>query len=472
MKLARYLPSKKATDKPIEIFVALFIVLAVAMVILQMFSGQISAKAKELKSIEQANALKREVAEAKQLCQEKCTNTLENDCSDMMRAQFCITYVAGGLDLNGNGIMNDYDHDFLGGVGVCEDRIYCPQIVNCICKQELTTRNCIQILCTYWKSQGVGTADLDLAMAKYVSPGTCNYTNKPQHWANLGMISCSGGGTIAPTCQNQGYQCCASCQSGAQPQYNSNCGSQVCCTTCTTQAGCSNDCTTGAKECVSSTSYRTCGNYDADSCTEWSTAANCPSGQTCSNGACATSCTNECTSGQKQCSGANAYQTCGNYDADSCTEWSTATNCPTGQTCSSGNCAAAGTYTLTLVPSSPSISQGSQFTVSININNINNLQGAELSVNFDSARMQYVSSAAGNFMDFCVAPTVVGGTLTNIGCVSTSGSRTGTGTIVTITFTATSPGSASFSLSNVLVMDANNQQIPGVTSGTASITIS
>ena len=39
--------NKKGTDKPIEIFVALFIILAVAMVILKMFSGQIQDKTKE-----------------------------------------------------------------------------------------------------------------------------------------------------------------------------------------------------------------------------------------------------------------------------------------------------------------------------------------------------------------------------------------------------------------------------------------
>lgn len=53
---------------------------------------------------------------------------------------------------------------------------------------------------------------------------------------------------------------------------------------------CSNECTTsGLKECASLTSYRTCGNYDSDSCLEWSTSASCPMGQTCSSGQCITS---------------------------------------------------------------------------------------------------------------------------------------------------------------------------------------
>jgi len=35
-----------------------------------------------------------------------------------------------------------------------------------------------------------------------------------------------------PTCQNQGYQCCSSCQSGPHTQYDYTCTGQVCCDTC------------------------------------------------------------------------------------------------------------------------------------------------------------------------------------------------------------------------------------------------
>jgi len=48
-------------------------------------------------------------------------------------------------------------------------------------------------------------------------------------------------------------------------------------------ATCSNDCSpSGSKQCTDSTHYKTCGNYDSDSCLEWSSTSSCPSGQTCS----------------------------------------------------------------------------------------------------------------------------------------------------------------------------------------------
>jgi uncharacterized repeat protein (TIGR01451 family) len=54
----------------------------------------------------------------------------------------------------------------------------------------------------------------------------------------------------------------------------------------------------------------------------------------------ACTCTNECSvAGATQCNGTTGYKTCGNYDSDSCLEWSTVTNCSTNQTCSGGTCA-------------------------------------------------------------------------------------------------------------------------------------
>lgn len=49
-------------------------------------------------------------------------------------------------------------------------------------------------------------------------------------------------------------------------------------------------------------------------------------------------CQNECSpAGSKRCSD-NGYQTCANYDVDSCLEWSLVTNCPTNTVCQNGSC--------------------------------------------------------------------------------------------------------------------------------------
>jgi hypothetical protein len=48
-------------------------------------------------------------------------------------------------------------------------------------------------------------------------------------------------------------------------------------------------------------------------------------------------CSNDCSLGEKKCSG-NGVLTCGNYDADSCSEWSSIVDCDTTQLCVLGVC--------------------------------------------------------------------------------------------------------------------------------------
>lgn len=56
----------------------------------------------------------------------------------------------------------------------------------------------------------------------------------------------------------------------------------------------------------------------------------------------AATCTDECSpSGIRECSDVVQYRSCDNYDNDSCLEWSEPSACPPGQTCSEGNCISA-----------------------------------------------------------------------------------------------------------------------------------
>ena len=197
-------------------------------------------------------------------------------------------------------------------------------------------------------------------------------TNKPSYCENGNLINkCS-------TC---------GCPSGKQCQSNGGC-------TVSTQTTCQNECSeVGLKRC-SGNGYQACGNYDADTCLEWSTITNCPvnticqdglctqqkqqeqkcsdgtlygqcstnkpkycdngnliskcatcgcpSGQQCqTSGSCITiqaTCQDECSStGLKRCSN-NGYQICGNYDTDDCLEWGLITDCPPNTICQNGSC--------------------------------------------------------------------------------------------------------------------------------------
>jgi hypothetical protein len=148
-----------------------------------------------------------------------------------------------------------------------------------------------------------------------------------------GNVKCTDDGT--------GTQACVTGTSGCKEWGTAvNCPAQQTCTSGKCSASCVDECTAGSKQC-SGNGYRACGQYDADDCLDWGPVTACPSGQTCSNGVCGAACTNECTANAKECVGADAYRTCGDFDTDPCLEWSSTTPCPTGQTCSNGVCNAA-----------------------------------------------------------------------------------------------------------------------------------
>lgn len=110
---------------------------------------------------------------------------------------------------------------------------------------------------------------------------------------------------------------------------------------CSVDCAGTDECTVqGAKKCDGD-SVVACTDLDFDGCLEWGSATACPSGQGCSNGSCASTCSDECTvNGARQCSGTGGWQECGETDGDGCLEWGTVTACGNGEVCSSGFCSA------------------------------------------------------------------------------------------------------------------------------------
>ena len=76
-----------------------------------------------------------------------------------------------------------------------------------------------------------------------------------------------------------------------------------------------------------------------DGCLAWSPPMTCSADTPyCSNGACSATCTDECTTGATVCDSTVASRGCGQFDGDSCLDWSPAMACPSGQACSAGTC--------------------------------------------------------------------------------------------------------------------------------------
>ena len=82
--------SKRGTEKPIEIFVALFIILAVAMLLLKMMRDQTSGSEKQLRDAQRQQAMEDYTQAAQKSCNELCDNARDTGCSLKSVARYCL----------------------------------------------------------------------------------------------------------------------------------------------------------------------------------------------------------------------------------------------------------------------------------------------------------------------------------------------------------------------------------------------
>jgi len=168
-----YSLKKKGTEKPIEIFVALFIILAVSMLMLKMFKSQIDDKQREMEEIQLQSDIEQMLKDAKSTCEGLCSEVTQSQCSSKDMAAFCVRKLQ--LDLNGDRSTTDYNSEQLGGIAVCEDAVYCPQITQCSCGVQLNMVNCKNVLCKYWRDdQKISLVNSNELLLDTYQPGTCD----------------------------------------------------------------------------------------------------------------------------------------------------------------------------------------------------------------------------------------------------------------------------------------------------------
>ncbi len=141
-----------------------------------------------------------------------------------------------------------------------------------------------------------------------------------------GTKQCASGGV--QTCQ-LGTSGCNVWSSASACTGNTTCSGGQCVQTC------SDLCTPGTKQCSGVSGIQTC-SQQSNGCYDWGSSGTCPSGYQCQSGACAPSCTDACSAGSKQCSGAQV-QSCA-IGSNGCYAWSSASSCQSNYTCQAGQC--------------------------------------------------------------------------------------------------------------------------------------
>ena len=101
-------------------------------------------------------------------------------------------------------------------------------------------------------------------------------------------------------------------------------------------SSCTNECSTNGQRVCSGNGWKQCGNYDSDSCLEWSNVTQCGWNQTCVNGSCVDTCQNQCVLNAHECSGSSG-RTC--VQSGQCTAWGTWQTCDSRcYSCGDGRC--------------------------------------------------------------------------------------------------------------------------------------
>ena len=185
--------NKKGTEKPIEIFVALFIILAVAMLMLRVFTNQLTDQEQELANLARESEVQQLRQSAIQHCNQRCTEAATDRCSLRSMARLCLSYGSDAikdpnwLDLNFDGELG-VDTTLLVGVAVCEDEVPCHALISTCCGKSLSPNDCKTILHNYWDSQGFTNDQKEDLFASQVRKGTCSVDSDiTTWWADWGI---------------------------------------------------------------------------------------------------------------------------------------------------------------------------------------------------------------------------------------------------------------------------------------------
>ena len=124
---------------------------------------------------------------------------------------------------------------------------------------------------------------------------------------------------------------------------------------------------------------------------------------------------------------------------------------------------------LKLTPPSQTVSQGSQVTIDVVVENVTDLKGASVILNFNASKLQYSSSDDGNFIPNAnlFASSTNGSVTFDIAGLGASSyhSGMGTGVIITVVFDTIDTGNTNITFGTTTLRDKNNDTITHTKSG-------
>jgi len=127
---------------------------------------------------------------------------------------------------------------------------------------------------------------------------------------------------------------------------------------------------------------------------------------------------------------------------------------------------------LELTPSIQSVNLGNQATINVVVEEVTDLRGANIILNFDASKLQYISSAAGIFIpDATLMTSSTNGSITlDVAGLGIFSYASGTGTIITIVFERIAAGNTNITFGVTDLRDRDNVSISHTTGSGCLIT--
>jgi len=113
---------------------------------------------------------------------------------------------------------------------------------------------------------------------------------------------------------------------------------------------------------------------------------------------------------------------------------------------------------LELTPSIQSVNLGNQATINVVVEDVTDLKGASIILNFDASKLQYISSVAGSFIpDATLMDSNTNGSITlDVAGLGTFSYASGTGTIITVVFERIAAGNTDITFGITELRDKDN----------------
>ena len=133
------------------------------------------------------------------------------------------------------------------------------------------------------------------------------------------------------------------------------------------------------------------------------------------------------------------------------------------------------TPNLELTPASQSVIVGKQATISVVVEDVTDLRGASITLNFDVTKLQYISSANGGFIPSATLleqsiDNTNGSVTLDIAGLSASAYASGSGTIMTVIFNRIATGDTNITFGSTTLRDKDNITITHTKGNGCSIT--